>query len=528
MRKKYILIISLIVAFSPLLAQNLAINWQHCYGSDSHETATGLAYHAGAYYMVGFTEVNDTGDVMVIKTDTLGNEIWQRTYGGTQSEYPNGIYSSGEDLIISASTTSEDGDISENPYFPGMSNWVFKIDTAGNIIWDRVAGGSYTDQLFSSGAANNGGVYTANRTASNDGDVSKYYGAWDAWFVKYNGDGDIIWDFTLGAEFIDFGFTVLQTSDGGALVGGGTEPEGEGNIDCVPYDYHAEAIIAKLSPEGEMEWQQCYGGSNDDSFKGFFELEDGYLLSATGGSTNGDCEDCGYHSPGTEEYDIWLIRTDLQGNILWHKCYGGYQSEGARNVFQTAYNGFMIFGETKSTTHYGPNGDITDNPAFSGNPTIWAFKIDSVGNLQWERCIGGQGDENLMNGVIQKDDDTYIMAATTRGPYPNHDVQCENENGDECFWLMELQDLTVDIEDVEAARRSVTLYPNPGQNTIYLDTDVREFTFTLYNNTGQVVLTKENQKTINTSTLNSGIYFYRITQNGEVLNSGKWVKKGGL
>lgn len=522
-------ILAFIIIFSlfmfQLNGQNLVINWQNCYGTDSDETASGLALHQGAYYLVGASEVNDDADVMVIKTDTLGNQIWQKTYGGSQSEYSTGIFASEAGLIITASTTSEDGDVSENSYFPSMSNWVFKIDTAGNILWDRVAGGSYTDQLFSSGAADNGGVYTANRTASNDGDVSKYYGAWDAWFVKYNSEGNIVWDFTLGAEHIDDGYCVLQTSDGGALVGGGVQPEGEGNLDCVPYNWYAEAFIAKLSPEGEMQWQQCYGGSNHDSFMGLLELDDGYLLSATGGSTDGDCEGCGYHSPGTEENDIWLIRTDLQGNILWHKCYGGYQMESANNIFQTSDNGFMIFGETKSTTHFGPNGDITDNPAFSGNPTIWAFKIDSVGNLLWERCIGGQGDERLMNGVIQKDDDTYILAATTGGPYPNHDVQCDNENGDQCFWLMELQDLTVDINEVEAARRTVKLYPNPGSHTIYLDTDVRAFTFTLYNNTGQEVLQAHNQKTIHTTTLRRGFYYYRITSDGEILNAGKWVKQ---
>lgn len=525
MKKNTILIaLFIITSFQPN-AQNLVINWQNCYGTQNDERVRGLTYHQGAYYLIGETDLSTTNDVLLIKVDTLGAQIWEKTYGGSNADGGYGIYPSGENLIIAASTASIDGDISNNPYTEFFSNWIFKIDTAGNILWDRVAGGSYIDQMFSSGEADNGGVYTANRTASNDGDVSKYYGAWDAWFVEYNSEGDIVWDFTLGAEDIDDGYCVIQTSDGGALVGGGSYPGGEGNINCVPYDYHAEAIIAKLSPEGEMEWQQCYGGSNNDAFMGLLELENGYLLSASGGSTNGDCEGCGYHSPGTEENDIWLIRTDLQGNILWHKCYGGYSSESARNVFQTADNGFMIFGETKSTTHFGPNGDITDNPAFSGNPTIWAFKIDSAGNLLWERCIGGQGDEDLYNGVIQKDDGTYIMAATTRGPYPNHDVQCENENGDECFWLMELQDLTVDINDVEADRRSVKLYPNPGSESIYLETDIRRFTFTLYNNTGQEVLTKENQKTINTSALNNGFYFYRITSEGEILDAGKWVKQ---
>ncbi len=525
MNKLLAFIIIFIISIFQLNAQNLVINWQNCYGTDSDETATGLACHQGAYFIVGYTEDNDASDVMVIKTDTLGNEIWQKTYGGSNGDGGLGIYSSGEHLMIVASTTSIDGDISDNPYYPSEVNWIFKIDTAGNILWDKVAGGGAIEQVLNTGSADNGGVYTANRTTSNDGDVSEYYGAWDAWFVKYNSEGAIVWDFTLGTEWQDLGQAIIHTSDGGALVSSGSQPEGEGNLNCVPYDWHAEATLAKLTSYGEMEWQQCYGGSNHDGIFGMSELNNGYLLLGGGGSTDGDCEGCGYHSPGTTEPDIWLIRTDLQGNILWHKCYGGYSGENARNVFQTADNGFMIFGETYSSTEYGPNGDISDNPAFSGNSTIWAFKIDSVGNLLWERCIGGQGDEYLKNGVIQKDDDTYILAATTGGPYPNHDVQCENENGDQCFWLMELQDLTVDINEVEAARRTVKLYPNPGSHTIYLDTDIRAFTFTLYNNTGQEVLQTRNQKTIHTTALRSGFYYYRITSEGEILNSGKWVKR---
>lgn len=275
-----------------------------------------------------------------------------------------------------------------------------------------------------------------------------------------------------------------------------------------------------------MEWHQCYGGSNNDAPKVILEIEDGFLLVNNGGSTDGDCEGCGYHNPGYDSQDIWVMRTDKYGNILWHKCYGGTGDEYCFSSLRTTDDGYIFFCITDSRTEYGPNGDVSDNPGFPGKESIWVFKTDSIGNLLWERCIGGQGDEDVRFGVIQKNDDTYVLLGSTYGPYPNHDVECTNfPNGERSWWLMELTDLTVGIEYIEPNIPEITIFPNPGNEYIELDTELNEFTFSLYNAKAVKVIETQNQKTINTCHLNSGIYFYRIIKDGEVYGSGKWVKR---
>ena len=540
MKRNNLLIFLFSFAALTVFSQSPQINWQSCHGGYYQNYVYDVVYHQGAYYLTGSTqtEFQQHSNVIIIKTDTIGNLIWQKYYGGSMGELAFGIFPSGDDLIVAAETTSHDGDISNNPY-DSQSSWIFKIDTAGNMIWDKVAGGNGKEMTFDACGTDDGGVITANYTTSDDGDVSNHFGLYDAWLAKYDSTGTLEWDFTYGGQHSDVAYSVIQTSDGGFLAGGNVQPQdGEGNITCTPYNFNSDAFLLKLSADGELLWQQCFGGSNHDAVQGILELTDGYLLSVIGGSDDGDCEGCGYHYPGYPEqpYDIWLVKIDFDGNIQWHHCYGGFSEsyggdEVARNLFKTPDNGFLILGHTNSSTEYGPNGDVTDNPSSDGlDHSLWMIKTDSLGNLMWEECIGSAGNETLYHGAIQRPGEKYVVTARTNASYEaNHDVDCGDNIGNfdyYCFWLFEMEITGLPTSSpAQTKEKEIKLYPNPGKNTINIVTDIRRFTFSLYGATGQEVVRAKDKNTIATHHLREGLYFYRITKNGKALKSGKWVKE---
>jgi hypothetical protein len=145
--------------------------------------------------------------------------------------------------------------------------------------------------------------------------------------------------------------------------------------------------LVKLDKDRNIEWQQCYGGSGSDAISGMMQVDDGYLLVANGSSADGDLTNSGWHGG----HDIWIIKTDLRGNIIWQKCYGGYHDEYAFEIFQLSDGGFVVSGYT-----FSQDGDVVGNHSIGTYfSDIWIFKINSTGTLEWQQCIGGHAREEM-------------------------------------------------------------------------------------------------------------------------------------
>ncbi len=445
----------------------LQIEWQQCYGGSNDDYARSIIQDGNGYKIIGYTTSNDgdisynhgSGDYWLIKIDSIGNLLWEKTYGGSLGEYvATGFYSNGSnDVFLVGASSSSDYDISYNPYPDAVVNfWIVKTDSIGSIIWDRIVGNNVGNAYGMSGAStSDGGVVVTGNITSNGGDITNYYGGYDVWVIKLDGSGDTEWDFTLGSTTSEFVNAITQTSDDGYLIGAYGTPQGGGNIDCITQSTsNPDAILFKIDNNGNEQWQQCYGGSGHDGIVGLLETEDGYLISSFGGSDDGDLEGSGWHG----ESDIWLIKTDFEGSIIWQKCYGGSESEYAETLFNTADGGFIVFGTT-----YSFNGDIVGNQSYPGNPIIWVFKISSIGELLWQQCIGGFADEQINLGVIQKSDYNYVVAGEMTNS-PSGDVDCGNISGEGSnYWVFELSDTTVNI--VDKTKIDVIVYPNPA-NTV--------------------------------------------------------------
>lgn len=530
MRFRILTILSLLLITTSLLSQPLQIVWQNCYGGPGYDWAYDLIRVDDGYFIAGTTNSDSAtsnyhgaDDGWLVKIDSVGNLIWETCYGGTKGD---GIFrildAQNDDFFLVGNAYSSDGSVSNDNYPDSHDYWVVKINKDGNILWDRIVGGNSHEQVFNATSTSDGGVIVTGYTTSSDGDISYYYGSWDAWFIKLNSDGSTDWDFTFGKSLHpDVGTGVIQTSSGEYLVGGYAQPEGIGNITCVPHNWYAEGILFKLDTNGKEVWQQCYGGSGHDAVNDILELKDGYLLIAGTSSDDGDVS--GFHGTPGDSYDIWIIKTDFFGNITWEKCYGGSDIDFAKKVFQTSDGGFVVFGITNSF-----NGDVSGNHSLDNlRPSIWVFKIDSIGNLLWQQCFGGIARERVHYGVVKKSDKNFVIAGEMSYG-PSFDVGCYNQNpgGKPDFWVFEVIDTSTN--SIAAPKLpELKVYPNPASE--YLNIEFSQafsgkMQFELYDCYGRKVkdlkITKPVQ-TISLTEIIDGMYFYRLKSETELLCKGK-------
>ncbi|MDD2965794.1 MAG: T9SS type A sorting domain-containing protein [Bacteroidales bacterium] len=434
----------------------MEIIWQQCFGGSEQDIAYDIVEIPGGYFIVGATESSD-GDISfnhnvgfrdgwLIKTDASGNILWEKTYGGSSGDGFRRIFpdNTGNFILVGGSGSS-DGDISYDPYPDSEDFWFVKIDIDGNIIWDKIVGGSDGgEHIWNASPTLDGGVVAIGWTYSTDGDVSVSYGGADTWAVKISSEGELEWDFSIGTDWIDKGQAILATSDGGYLISSNSiiPADAIGNITCAQHSTGwMEGVLFKLDSNLNLVWQHCMGGSDSDGLFGIIEIEDGYVLSGGTASQDGDVIGWheGYNHLGYPENDIWVVKIDFDGNIIWQKCLGGSISEYSSISFDTNDGSLVILGGTRSD-----NGDVSGNHSISEfDDDIWFVKISSEGELLYQKCFGGELKEDLNFGVVQKSDNNYVIAALTNYG-PSYDVGCTPHGGirDDDWWLFEIKDCT--------------------------------------------------------------------------------------
>jgi len=466
----------LILSSNLLFAQYIQFNWQNCFNNPLYDQASDIVSTGDGFLIVGFSLINpvpppqiENYDIWLIKIDLNGNFLWQKMLGGTYGDFSVNIMPSIDgNYFIIARSDSFDGDITYNPYPDSQNHWILKINGSGSILWDKVIGGNGFEYAYGGTPTSDGGIVTIGWTSSSDGYISQYYGSYDMWLVKLDSLGTKIWDFTAGTAGPEFGQAVIETNDKGILAGGTTVTMGDGNIECTTGPDRADAILFKLDSIGNVEWQHCYGGSEHESITALLEVEDGYILGAYTMSNDGEVAGCGYHQGwyhGDCTADIWLIKVDFSGNIIWKKCFGGTQFEAVFKIFQTSDENLVVFGKTNSF-----DGEVAGNHSIPGHNDIWMLKVSSNGNLIWQRCIGGVGDELINSGIIQLSDVDYALVSSIEGG-SNNDITCGNyPEINWGIWAFGITDTTfVGLPNLEQISENIGLYPNPASDFLFVD-----------------------------------------------------------
>ena len=228
----------------------------------------------------------------------------------------------------------------------------------------------------------------------------------------------LVWEENLGGTSSDVATSVSKTPDGGSIVAGYTYST---NGDVIGHISGADVWVTKLSESGTVEWKRIYGGSGDDFAYSIIRDTDGnYVFAGTSNSSNGDI------AANLGAFDMWIVKLDASGNVLFSKTLGGSDDDAAFSLVQTSDKGYAMAGETKS--------DIIAGIANKGGYDAYIAKVNNAGTTVFQRLIGGSDDESMKSIAQTSKGDLYAAGETESN---NFDVS--GNKGGYDFFVTRLQ-----------------------------------------------------------------------------------------
>jgi hypothetical protein len=338
--------------------------WTRTYGGADYDFGYSVRQTSdGGYIIAGYTYSFGAGatDVYLIKSDSLGDTLWTKTYGGMNLDEGYSVQQTLDGGYIIVGYT--------NSFGAGIYDfYLIKTDSTGDTLWTRTYGG--TNEYFG---------YSVQQTSDGGYIIVGYIDfVWDVYLIKTNASGDTLWTRIYDGTNEYFGYSVQQTSDGGYIIAGGIYYIGPG-VDDV--------YLIKTDSTGDTLWTRTYGGTGNDCGLSVQQtLDGGYIIV---GYTN---------SFGAGNYDFYLIKTDSTGDTLWTRTYGGTNEDEGYSVQQTSDGGYIVVGYTAS---FG-----------TSSADVYLIKTDSIGDTLWTRTYGGTSDDEGYS-VQQTSDGGYIIAGVT-------------------------------------------------------------------------------------------------------------------
>jgi hypothetical protein len=506
-----------------LFSQVPTIEWQKCIGGSGNDNARALEQTSdGGYIIAGNSETSDGDiesnqglkDLLISKINSNGNIEWKKSLGGSYHDGASSIKQTSDGgYIVAGYTGSNNGDILTGNQ--GLKDvWILKLNSTGNIEWQKTYGGSANDGANSIIQTNDGGYIITGYTESNDGDVVGIHGnnSEDIWILKINSNGIIEWQKCLGSNGIELSSSIEQTTDDGYIVAGVTSGINGGDVS----DNHGQwdAWIVKINSTGVIEWQKCLGGSwHDYSYNIKQTIDGGFIVAGTTTSTDGDAVG---NDGGS---DCWVIKLNLLGNIEWQKSYGGIGNEYINSINQTLDGGYIISGKSDYE-----NGDVVGiNYSMYGTSDIWIIKINSSGIIEWQKCIGGT-DSEFSADFQETNDGGYIIVGNTLSN--NIDVNGNHSLNFEDIWIVKLSaEVGLFEEQISSV---ISIYPNPTEGVLQIKNIPLESKIQIQDVNGRVIYSQFcANEIVNVDFSNytsKGVYFVHIlNSNDEVVDIQKVV-----
>lgn len=256
--------------------------------SDGHILISGVLDVTSSNGMGNFGRPNSEhagGDYWSIKVTSSGDLVWSRFYGGSFTDNPTGIAETeNNEFIFVGSSDSNDVDISNNK--GTYDFWIVKSEAGGNMIWEKSFGGSEIDEARAITKSNDGNYIIVGDTRSRDFDVSVNNGAADLWVIKIAGNGDLIWNQSYGGSSFDVSRSINKTSDNGYVIAGSSRSS---DGDVTRNQGQNDAWVVKVNEDGQLLWQTTVGGSEIDFAYDAVQLPNGSIIAVgETSSSNGD------------------------------------------------------------------------------------------------------------------------------------------------------------------------------------------------------------------------------------------------
>jgi hypothetical protein len=529
MKHKFLHAIILICTYTGTFAQPVLVN-QKAIGGTSGDLFVSMSLTKDGGLIAGGTSYSNKsfeksqnirggGDYWVVKMDKHSKIQWDKTIGGTGVENFKSVIQTldGGYAIIGESASYISVEKSESSR-GDLDYWLVKLDSAGNIEWDKTIDGNSVEVIDHIVQTSDSGYVLAGSSVSDiSGEKTESSrGNFDIWVVKLNKHGKKIWDKTIGGNDYDLSSGVAITTDGGVIIGGfsGSNKSGEKSEDN--RGTQSDYWIIKLDKKGNIEWDKTIGGSVDDYCHSVYQTDDGgYIL---GGSSNSNLS-----GEKTENnlggYDYWLVKIDKNGKKIWDKTLGSIQDDYFNTMIQTKEGGTLLGG--------GSNGYVSGNKTEDsrGGFDYWIVNTNSKGNYVWDKTIGGYYDEYIY-GLAEPQKNKFVAGGFSYSP-EGADKTAFNR-GDIDFWIIGLEYINalnnLHQSNEEASIKNLNIpvnkklfaYPNPAKDKVNVKVNGKAI-ISLSDQSGKIILTKtiNGNDIINISNLPSGSYYLKNITTGD-------------
>jgi hypothetical protein len=363
------------------LAQPPDTMWTRAYGGTGPDEAFGVcAVSDGGFVAVGRSRsFSSEYNVFAVRVDAMGDTLWMRSYGGAGLDHAAGVCEvAGDGFLIAGYTTS---------FGAGFYDaYVIRLSNTGDTLWTRTYGTSGADFGYAIVPTADGGFAVAGSSAMSGPSL-------DAWLLKADANGNVIWQHTYGSTSTDEAFSLQRTSDDGYLLAGRSVP---------PNGMGTDMYAVRTNSAGDSLWTRRYGNDDWEEGAGAVETMDGGVFIA------------GWkRSSSNYDYNCFVVQADVNGNQMWSATYGGALMDRATALRQSSDGGAILAGYTASSG--------------AGASDYYFLKFDTNGDTIWSRTCGGSGDDLL-----------HALDVTSDGGYIAAGISNSYGHGSGDFWLVRL------------------------------------------------------------------------------------------
>ena len=471
-------------------------------------------------------------DYWIWKMNEKGDLDWQKSFGGSGVDLLQSIRLTSDGGYILAGISDSKKGLDKHEDTKGNDDfWIIKLNAKGNELWQKTIGGSGQEKLHSITLTADGGYLLGGSSASYKTRNNSYgttdlfgksentRGNLDYWVVKLKKDGTIEWQKTLGGKYVDELKAVTVLANGNYLIGGTSNSpisgdKTEDNLGLNDY------WLLQLDTTGNVVWQKSLGGDLDDNLFALTATNDGGFI--VGGNSNSDASNT--KTKGSQKgSDFWIIRFDKEANMLWQESYNYGERDVLTSIIENEDGTFLIGGYAQSeiSTNSSLTSKIKKGDKDGINDYI-ALKISSNGEEIWSQTIGSKGEE-VMKKMLETRDGGYLLTGTSNGKASKDK---NNTIGGNDFWVVKLKDKT----KPEKEKLPIEAFPNPALTftNVIIGFDYTYGTANVYDLSGRQLqshkLAGNRTLPIEMTSYPTGIYIVEIVTDKEK-NSIKIIKK---
>ncbi len=442
--------------------------WTKYYGGDAYDEADAVVNaHDSGYIFVGFTQsygLGRWGNAFIGKTTPSGDSLFTFHFGGSGMDVLTDVIQTSDGNYLTVGLSDSETDFEQA--------YIVKFNDQGDTLWTKTYGGAGKEIAYQVLETDDNGFIISALTSSTGA------GAEDIWIIRINSSGDTLWTQTYGTAGNDAAYAICKTSDGAFAVTGVMD--------------WSSLMVMKINTTGESLWTKTFGGADFEEGTAIIEASNNDLMVL--GHTS---------SSGAGELDVYLLRLNSSGDMIFQKTYGSSAYEEGRDIMQLNTDEFILAGNT------------TQNST-AGFMDYYIISVNAAGDTNWTKIIGGEGPERAYD-LLNNGDGNFLVAGSNSASGGLEDAALTFMAGD----------VQTAIDELPAELNSFMLheaYPNPfnpSTNIRYTIPEASVVSIKVYNILGNLVAEPLNRYmnagthtyTLNSSEYNlaSGVYFYTLT-----------------